>query len=112
MGPSSSRESARQSSLSRLDGPLLRAMTALVGMLLGIRRFFARFGKIIFGIGAGWLREESEIMGVDFRRSPEGAATPRTSSWCASHKVSWTTPDGSILPRYPAANCCEASSRK
>jgi probable F420-dependent oxidoreductase len=25
-------------------------------------------GRFIFGIGAGWLREESEIMGVDFRR--------------------------------------------
>jgi probable F420-dependent oxidoreductase len=25
-------------------------------------------GRFIFGIGAGWLRDESEIMGVDFRR--------------------------------------------
>jgi alkanesulfonate monooxygenase SsuD/methylene tetrahydromethanopterin reductase-like flavin-dependent oxidoreductase (luciferase family) len=25
-------------------------------------------GRFIFGIGAGWLRDESEIMGVDFKR--------------------------------------------
>lgn len=42
-------------------------------------------GRFIFGVGAGWLREESEIMGVDFRRRWQ-----ITEEYCRAMKEIWT----------------------
>jgi probable F420-dependent oxidoreductase len=45
-------------------------------------------GRFIFGIGAGWLREESEIMGVDFRRR-----WAMTRECVRAMKELWTRPE-------------------
>jgi probable F420-dependent oxidoreductase len=42
-------------------------------------------GRFLFGIGAGWLRDESEIFGVDFRRR-----WPMTREYVRAMKELWT----------------------
>jgi alkanesulfonate monooxygenase SsuD/methylene tetrahydromethanopterin reductase-like flavin-dependent oxidoreductase (luciferase family) len=44
-------------------------------------------GRFMFGIGAGWLADESEIMGVEFKRR-----WPMTREYIAAMKELWTKP--------------------
>jgi alkanesulfonate monooxygenase SsuD/methylene tetrahydromethanopterin reductase-like flavin-dependent oxidoreductase (luciferase family) len=44
-------------------------------------------GRLIFGVGAGWLREEAEVMGVDFRRRWKVAV-----EYLRAMKELWTSP--------------------
>ena len=48
-------------------------------------------GRFIFGIGAGWLIDESEIMGVDFRRR-----WAVTREYIRAMKELWTKPEASF----------------
>jgi probable F420-dependent oxidoreductase len=48
-------------------------------------------GRFIFGIGAGWLVDESEIMGVDFRRR-----WAMTREYVGAMKELWTKPEASF----------------
>jgi alkanesulfonate monooxygenase SsuD/methylene tetrahydromethanopterin reductase-like flavin-dependent oxidoreductase (luciferase family) len=48
-------------------------------------------GRFLFGIGAGWLRDESEIMGVDFRRR-----WPMTRECVRAMKELWTRDEASF----------------
>jgi len=51
---------------------------------------FVSSGRFLFGIGAGWLREELEIMGVDFKQRWEV-----TIDYIRAMKELWTTPESS-----------------
>jgi probable F420-dependent oxidoreductase len=48
-------------------------------------------GRFEFGIGAGWLRDESEIMGVDFKRR-----WPITREYIRAMKELWSRPQASF----------------
>lgn len=48
-------------------------------------------GRFIFGIGAGWLADESEVMGVDFRRR-----WPMMREYVRAMKELWTKPEASF----------------
>jgi probable F420-dependent oxidoreductase len=48
-------------------------------------------GRFDFGIGAGWLRDESEIMGVEFKRR-----WPITREYIRAMKELWTKPHASF----------------
>jgi len=67
-------------------------------------------GRFIFGIGAGWLAEESAAMGVDFRRR-----WPVTREYIRAMKELWTKPeasfDGEFL-KFPAVKCYPKPARK
>lgn len=52
-------------------------------------------GRFIFGVGAGWLAEESEAMGVDFRRR-----WPITREYVAAMKQLWTQPEASFSGEF------------
>jgi probable F420-dependent oxidoreductase len=52
-------------------------------------------GRFLFGIGAGWLREESEAMGVDFPRR-----WSQTREHVLAMKALWTQPEASYHGRY------------
>jgi probable F420-dependent oxidoreductase len=52
-------------------------------------------GRLIFGIGAGWLAEESELMGVDFRRRWQ-----MTRECVKAMKQLWTTEESSFEGRW------------
>jgi probable F420-dependent oxidoreductase len=52
-------------------------------------------GRFMFGIGAGWQAEESEIMGVDFPRR-----WPITREYIRAMKELWTKPEASFEGRY------------
>jgi len=52
-------------------------------------------GRFLFGIGAGWQAEESEIMGVDFPRR-----WPITREFIRAMKELWTKPEASFEGRY------------
>jgi probable F420-dependent oxidoreductase len=52
-------------------------------------------GRVIYGIGAGWLREESEIMGVDFPRR-----WTQTAEFVAAMRELWTRPEASFAGKY------------
>lgn len=57
-------------------------------------------GRFIFGIGAGWLAEESRIMGVDFRRRWD-----ITTEYVRAMKELWTSDAASFegeFVRFPA----------
>jgi probable F420-dependent oxidoreductase len=57
-------------------------------------------GRFLFGIGAGWQAEESEIMGVDFRRR-----WPITREYLRAMKELWTRPEASFegeVLKFPA----------
>jgi probable F420-dependent oxidoreductase len=57
-------------------------------------------GRFLFGIGAGWQAEESEIMGVDFRRR-----WPITREYLRAMKELWTRAEASFegeFLKFPA----------
>jgi probable F420-dependent oxidoreductase len=67
-------------------------------------------GRFIFGIGAGWLRDESEIMGVDFKRR-----WPITREYIRAMKELWTKPEASFAGefiKFPAVKCNPKPARK
>jgi probable F420-dependent oxidoreductase len=67
-------------------------------------------GRFIFGIGAGWLRDESEIMGVDFKRR-----WPITREYISAMKQLWTRPEASFdgeFIKFPPVKCNPKPARK
>ena len=52
-------------------------------------------GRVIYGIGAGWLREESEILGVDFPRR-----WTQTAEYVAAMRALWSQPEAAFDGRY------------
>lgn len=52
-------------------------------------------GRVMLGIGAGWLKEESEILGVDFPHR-----WSQTKEYIASMRELWTTPEPSFSGQY------------
>ena len=52
-------------------------------------------GRFIFGIGAGWLREESELLGVDFPRR-----WTQTAEYIAAMRELWSKDEASFDGRY------------
>lgn len=52
-------------------------------------------GRFLFGIGAGWLADESEIMGVEFKRR-----WPMTREYIAAMKELWTRPEPSFEGKF------------
>jgi len=52
-------------------------------------------GRVMLGIGAGWLREESEILGVDFHHR-----WSQTKEYVASMRELWTKPAPSFSGKY------------
>jgi probable F420-dependent oxidoreductase len=52
-------------------------------------------GRFIFGIGAGWLADESEIMGVDFKKRWE-----ITHEYVRAMKALWTENEASFTGEY------------
>jgi probable F420-dependent oxidoreductase len=52
-------------------------------------------GRFLFGIGAGWLREETEIMGGDFEHR-----WTQTRESVLAMKELWTKPEASFEGRY------------
>jgi probable F420-dependent oxidoreductase len=52
-------------------------------------------GRFLFGIGAGWLREESEILGVDFPRR-----WTQTEECIAAMRELWSKPQASFEGKY------------
>jgi probable F420-dependent oxidoreductase len=67
-------------------------------------------GRFIFGIGAGWLRDESEIMGVNFKRRWD-----ITRDYVRAMKELWTKPqpsfDGEFV-KFPAVKANPKPARK
>ncbi|SRR5579875_90518 len=60
-------------------------------------------GRLFVGIGAGWLREEVEIFGVDFRRR-----WPLTREYVRAIKELWTREDASFsgeFLKFAAVRC-------
>jgi probable F420-dependent oxidoreductase len=67
-------------------------------------------GRFIFGIGAGWLRDESEIMGVDFKQR-----WPITREYIRAMKELWTRPEASFdgeFIKFPPVKCNPKPARK
>ncbi len=60
-------------------------------------------GRLILGVGAGWLREETEVMGANF-----GSRWKRTRETVEAFRLLWTqkeaTYSGEIV-RFPAVRC-------
>jgi probable F420-dependent oxidoreductase len=52
-------------------------------------------GRVTYGIGAGWLREESEILGVDFPRR-----WTQTAEYVAAMRALWSQPEASFEGKY------------
>jgi len=52
-------------------------------------------GRLIYGIGAGWLREESELLGVDFPRR-----WTQTAEFIAAMRELWSKPEPSFDGKY------------
>jgi len=52
-------------------------------------------GRLLFGIGAGWLREESELFGVDFPRR-----WTQTAEMVAAMRKLWTEDQSSFEGKY------------
>ncbi|HXZ88572.1 MAG TPA: LLM class F420-dependent oxidoreductase [Candidatus Binataceae bacterium] len=52
-------------------------------------------GRFIYGIGAGWLREESELLGVDFPRR-----WTQTAEYIAAMRDLWSKPEASFAGSY------------
>jgi probable F420-dependent oxidoreductase len=52
-------------------------------------------GRVTYGIGAGWLREESELLGVDFPRR-----WSQTAEYIAAMRELWSKPEASFAGRY------------
>jgi len=67
-------------------------------------------GRFIFGIGAGWLAEESAVMGVDFKRR-----WPMTREYIRAMKELWTKAESSFdgeFVKFPAVKCYPKPARK
>jgi probable F420-dependent oxidoreductase len=67
-------------------------------------------GRIIYGAGAGWLREESEVMGVNFRRRWEMAV-----EYLRAMKELWTKEEASFdgeFVKFPPVKCNPKPARK
>jgi probable F420-dependent oxidoreductase len=67
-------------------------------------------GRFIFGIGAGWLTEESAVMGVDFKRR-----WPITREYIRAMKELWTRAEASFegeFLKFPAVKCYPKPFRK
>ncbi len=74
-------------------------MTAKVVASLDL---FSR-GRVILGVGAGWLKEETEVMGTAFRQRWK-----RLRETVEAMRVLWTQPAASYegeLIRFPAVRC-------
>lgn len=56
---------------------------------------FVSGGRLLLGIGAGWLREESEVMGVDFPRR-----WTQTREHILAMKKLWTEEEPGFVGRY------------
>jgi probable F420-dependent oxidoreductase len=52
-------------------------------------------GRVLFGIGAGWLREESEILGADFPHR-----WSQTREYIAAMRQLWTKDEASFTGQY------------
>ena len=52
-------------------------------------------GSLLFGIGAGWLREESELLGVDFPRR-----WTQTAEYIAAMRELWSKSEASYEGKY------------
>jgi probable F420-dependent oxidoreductase len=52
-------------------------------------------GRMIYGIGAGWLREESELLGVDFPRR-----WTQTAEYVAAMRALWSQPEAAFEGKY------------
>jgi len=52
-------------------------------------------GRVLYGIGAGWLREESELLGVDFPRR-----WTQTAEHIAAMRELWSKPEASYEGKY------------
>ncbi len=52
-------------------------------------------GRLIYGIGAGWLREEAELLGADFPRR-----WTQTAEYIAAMRELWSKPEASFAGRY------------
>jgi probable F420-dependent oxidoreductase len=63
-------------------------------------------GRFIFGIGAGWLRDESEIMGVDFKQR-----WAITREYINAMKALWTTEPASFAGEYVAFPAVRANPK-
>jgi probable F420-dependent oxidoreductase len=67
-------------------------------------------GRVIFGIGAGWLREESEILGADFAHR-----WTQTREYVAAMRELWSREEASFEGRYvkfPPVRCFPKPARK
>jgi probable F420-dependent oxidoreductase len=76
--------------------PLITAKTAATLDLIS-------GGRLILGVGAGWLREETEIMGADF-----GSRWKRTREIVEAMRILWTRKEGAYhgdIVRFPAVRC-------
>ena len=60
-------------------------------------------GRVLFGVGAGWLREETEVMGAKF-----GTRWKRTRETVEAMRLLWTQREASYegeIVRFPAVRC-------
>ena len=60
-------------------------------------------GRVVIGAGAGWLREETEVLGTEFR-----LRWKRMRETVEAMKVLWTQPEAAYegdLVRFPAVRC-------
>ncbi len=60
-------------------------------------------GRVLLGIGAGWLREETEALGTNF-----GTRWKRLRETVEAMRVLWTEPEASYqgeLVKFPAVRC-------
>jgi probable F420-dependent oxidoreductase len=67
-------------------------------------------GRLIFGVGAGWLREEAEVMGVDFRRRWKVAV-----EYLRAMKELWTKTEASFdgeFVKFPLVKCYPKPAHK
>lgn len=67
-------------------------------------------GRVLLGIGAGWLREESEILGADFAHR-----WTQTREYVAAMRELWTKDEASFEGRYvkfPPVRCYPKPARK
>lgn len=64
---------------------------------------FLSGGRFVFGVGGGWLRDESEVMGVDFRRR-----WPMTVEYLRAMKELWTKREATFqgeFVSFPPVRC-------
>ncbi len=67
-------------------------------------------GRFLFGLGAGWLRDETEIMGVEFKK-----CWPITREYIRAMKELWTKPEASFegeFIKFPAVKSYPKPAQK